>query len=138
VNYWNGDGFEFFIGLEEANRERTAYAPMDFHLFVGLGPTPGWAVQSSAGTTTRDPIGNNLAITNVPNGYIFELQIPWTTLSPGLTVREGQAISWYMFANNSTVESPSAQQVALGPTGITGPSGNPSRWIKGVLDLRLP
>lgn len=135
ANYWRGDGFEIYIGLDDANPERTAYLPTDFHVFVGLGPTPGWSLQTTGPITTLDPIGSNLGIANTANGYMAELQIPWTRLSPSARIQPGQRIAWYALANNSLV-SPSAQQVALGPTGTTGAFEDPSRWIRGVLDLR--
>jgi hypothetical protein len=131
VNYWNGDGFELFLSLDDADVERTACEDgKDFHLFVGLGKTPGWA--ASPGPGTMDPIGNALAITDAADGYTFELAIPFKRLLDTATIAPGQRVSWYMFANNSTVD-PSSQQIALGPTGITGPSCNPHVWIRGVL-----
>jgi len=135
ANYWRGDGFEIYIALDDANPERTTYLPTDFHVFVGLGPTPGWSLATTGPITTLDPIGNNIGITNTATGYIAEVQIPWTRLSSSARVQPGQRIAWYALANNSFV-IPSAQQIALGPTGTTGAFEDPSRWIRGVLDLR--
>jgi hypothetical protein len=136
TSYSAGDGFELFIGLDESNPERTTALATDYHVFVGLGATPGWAVRSgTAASMTLDPIGGNLGITNTADGYIFELAIPWSKLGSGVTIQQGQRIAWYLFANNSTV-TPSSQQMALGPTGITGPSSDAGRWIKAVLDLK--
>jgi hypothetical protein len=45
------------------------------------------------------------------------------------------AAAWYALANNADV-IPSSQQIALGPTGTRGAFEDPSRWIRGVLDLR--
>jgi hypothetical protein len=132
--YYNGDGFELFFGLDDSNPERTALAPAtDFHVLVNLGQTPGWYLGSPQNRSI-DPIGNNLAVTNTQDGYQFELRIPWATLDPALKVAQGQRIAWYIFGNNSTV-TPSSQELALGPTGITGPSSLPWTWIRGVLDL---
>jgi hypothetical protein len=131
VNYWNGDGTEQFLGLDDSDPERIACAEdKDFQVLIGLGANPGWGL--APGGLSLDPIGNNLAITNTDTGYLFELQIPWAQLS-GNTVQPGQRIAWYMFANNSTVD-PSSQEIALGPAGRTGPSCNPSRWIRAVLE----
>lgn len=135
TRFWAGDGIQLYLGLNDTNPERTSYAAgTDFNLFVNLGPTPGWALSGRA----LDPVGNNLGITNTPTGYIFELQIPWSTLDTSLTVQPGQRIAWYLFANNSTVQDPSSQQMALGPTGATSPSSNPSGWVRAVLDLKPP
>jgi hypothetical protein len=131
VNYWNGDGFELFISLNDDDVERTACEDgKDYHLFVGLGKTPGWAASPGAGS--MDPIGNAVAITDRADGYTFELTLPWKRLLDTADMKPGQRVAWYMFANNSTVD-PSSQQIALGPTGITGPSCNPHVWIRGVL-----
>lgn len=135
IAYYNGDALEFFVGLDETDPERTSFGPKDFQLGIGLGAKPGWSVLTSPALSTKtlDPIGNNIAVTNSSNGYVFELKIPWSTL--GVTVTQGQAISYYLFADNSTV-TPSAQEVALGPTGFVGPSNHPSGWIKGMLDKK--
>jgi Carbohydrate family 9 binding domain-like len=134
ANYWQGDGVELFIGLDDLDPERTTMSATDFHVFLGMGQTPGWSVASTGSIATLDPVGSNVVVTDVPGGYVFEAAIPWAKLDPTLKVAQGQRFAWYLFANNSTV-TPSSQQIALGPTGITGPSGNPSRWIRGVLDL---
>lgn len=133
INYWNGDGTEQFIGLDDSDPERTACVEgKDFQVLIGLGRSPGWGYVP--GGVSLDPIGNNLAITDTSDGYLFELQIPWALLGSN-RVEPGQRIAWYMFANNSTVD-PSAQEIALGPAGRTGPSCNPSRWIRAVLEPR--
>jgi hypothetical protein len=131
VNYWNGDGMELFIGLDESDLERTSYAETDFQVMIGMGKNPGWGIYPSG--ESLDPIGENLAFgPDQADGYTFELQLPWTKLDPNAQITPGQRIGWYMFANDSTVD-PSSQQIALGPAGRTGPSGNPSVWIRSVL-----
>jgi hypothetical protein len=95
-----------------------------------MGRTPGWGLYPAG--ISLDPIGNNIAITDTSDGYMFELQIPWTKLDAAAKITPGQPFGWYMFANNSTVD-PSSQQIALGPLGVTGPSGNPSVWVRGQL-----
>jgi hypothetical protein len=130
ASYWGGDGFELFIGLDDSDPERTAFAATDYHLFVNLGPNPA----ISNGSRDLDTVGN-LIVKDTADGYNFELRIPWTSVDPATKITQGQRIGWYIFGNNSTIQSPSSQQVALGPTGITGPSGLPWTWIRGVLDL---
>jgi Carbohydrate family 9 binding domain-like len=130
LNYWNGDAMELFLGLDETDVERTAYGEKDFQIMVGFGKTPGWGLYPAG--TSLDPIGTNLGIVDASDGYTFELQVPWKVLNNN-TVTPGQRIGWYMFADNSK-EDPSSQSVALGPTGRTGPSNNPSGWIRGMLD----
>jgi hypothetical protein len=130
LNYWNGDAMELFLGLDESDLERTSYAETDFQIMVGFGAKPGWGLYPAG--TSLDPIGSNLGITNTSDGYLFELQVPWKTLN-NATVKQGQLIGWYMFADNAKSD-PSAQQVAFGPTGRTGPSNNPAGWIRGMLD----
>jgi hypothetical protein len=131
VNYWNGDGAEVFISLNDADPERTSCEEgVDFQVLVGVGKTPGWGYYP--GGNSLDPIGNNIAITDATDGYLFELQIPWKRLNDKADMKPGQRVAWYMFGNNSLVD-PSAQQIALGPLGRTGPSCNPHVWIRGVL-----
>jgi hypothetical protein len=136
VDYWNGDAIEQFLGLDDSDPERLDFkSGTDFQVMVGLGASPGWAVSDHdrpAGISL-DPIGNNLALVNTTNGYLFELQIPWKLLTPNLKVKQGQRIAWYMFADNST-RTPSQQEVALGPTGAWYAAGLPSVWIRAVLD----
>jgi Carbohydrate family 9 binding domain-like len=129
-SYWGGDGFELFFGLDDSDPERTAFAPTDYHVFVNLGPNPG----ISYGGRDLDPIGN-LKVEDTADGYQFELRLPWTSIDPAAKVEQGQRVAWYIFGNDSTIQDPSSQQVALGPTGITGPSALPWTWIRGVLDL---
>jgi len=132
VGYWNGDGTEQFLGLDDSDPERSACAEgTDFQIGVGMGKTPGWAILAP-NAQSLDPIGDNLKFgPDQADGYTFELQIPWARLGNS-TVTPGQRIAWYMFANDSSVD-PSAQEIALGPAGRTGPSCNPSRWIRAVL-----
>lgn len=134
VNYWNGDGCEQFLGLDDSDPERTSCIEgSDFQVLIGVGEKPGWGYYP--GGESLDPIENNIAITNTEDGYLLELQIPWKKLNPDLQVRQGQRIAWYMFANDSMVD-PSSQQIALGPAGRTGPSCNPHVWIRAVLQPR--
>ena len=135
LKYWSGDGIELEIGLDDSDPERTAYLDgSDYKLEVGVGVNPGWALRIHAGADkiSLDPIGSNIAITDVPGGYVYELQVPWTKFD-NATVKPGQRIAWDIVANNSTV-SPSDQQMSLSPTGVTDPWGNPSRWIRAMLD----
>lgn len=133
VAYWNGDGVEIFLGLDETDPERMACAEgTDFQVGVGLGKTPGWAILAPAGSSL-DPIGDNIKFgPDAADGYTFELAIPWNRLDASAKVTPGQKIGFYMFANDSSVD-PSAQEIALGPAGRTGPSCNPSVWIRSTL-----
>src|SRR5439155_9817289 len=127
-----GDGIELEIGLDDSDPERTAYLDgSDYKLEVGVGVNPGWALRIHAGADkiTLDPIGSNIAITDVPGGYVYELQVPWSKFD-NATVHAGQRIAWDIVANNSTVGNPSDQQMSLSPTVVTDPWGNPSRWIR--------
>jgi hypothetical protein len=136
IDYWNGDAIELFLGLDDSNPERMNFkSGTDFQVMVGLGEKPGWGLSTHGNRADKslDPIGNNLAIVNTTNGYLFELQIPWTLLNSSLTVKQGQRIAWYMFADNSTV-TPSQQEVALGPTGVWYAAGIPFVWTRAVLD----
>jgi len=134
AQYYNGDGFELFIGLDDTDPERTAFIPAtDFHVLVSLGQNPGWTIGAPQ-NRSLDSVGN-IGVTDTADGYQFELRIPWVALDPALKVQQGQRMAWYIFGNNSTVQSPSSQELALGPTGITGPSTLPWTWIRGVFDL---
>ncbi len=132
VAYWNGDGSEQFLSVDDTDVERTSCNEgTDFQVGIGMGKTPGWAILAPTGMSL-DPIGNNIMIVNTAKGYDFEVQIPWAKLN-GAKVKQGQRVAWYMFANDSH-DDPSAQQIALGPLGITGPSCNPHVWIRAMLD----
>jgi hypothetical protein len=135
LKYWSGDGIELELGLDDSDPERTAMLDgSDYKLEVGVGAKPGWALRIHGGQDkiTLDPIGNNIAITDTPGGYLYELQVPWARLD-NATVQPGQRIAWDIVANNSTI-SPSDQQMSLSPTGVTDPWGHPNRWIRAVLD----
>jgi hypothetical protein len=136
-NYWNGDGLELFLGLDQSDPNRTTYQEgTDFHVFISMGETPAWANQYlGVSAEDRGPVpAENLAIANTDTGYMFEFLLPWTFLKEDAKVTDGQEIAWYMFANNSLVIGPSAQQVAMTPFRRNGPSGNPSRWAAAVLE----
>jgi cellulose/xylan binding protein with CBM9 domain len=136
LKYWSGDGIELELGFDDSDPERTSYLDTDYKLEVGVGAQPGWALRINAGNDkiTLDPIGGNIAITDVPGGYVYELQVPWSKIESH-TVQPGQRIAWNIVANNSTV-SPSDQQMSLSPTAVTDPWGHPNRWIRAVLDPR--
>jgi hypothetical protein len=136
-SYWNGDGLELFIGLDQTDPNRTTYQEgTDFHVFIGMGETPAWANQYlGVPGEDRGPVpAENLAIVNTDTGYMFELFLPWTFLNETAKVVDGQEIAWYMFANNSRDIGPSQQQMAMVPFKRNGPSGNPSRWATAVLE----
>jgi hypothetical protein len=133
--YWKGDGIELMIGLDDSDPERTSMIDGgDYKLEVGVGRKPGWAlrVQGGQGKINLDPIGENLAITDTSDGYLFELQVPWAKFD-NATVKQGQRIAWCIAANNSTV-TPADQQMSLTPTGEQNHYGRPSGWIRAVLD----
>jgi Carbohydrate family 9 binding domain-like len=129
---WNGDGAEFAIGLDDSDPERTSAGPMDFKVSIGVGQKPGWQLRTEGEDKAIGEVGNNLVITNTTDGYLFELQIPWSILN-GAKVKAGQRIAWSMFANNSR-DTPSAQQMALNPFGRTDTNRNASGWARAVLD----
>jgi hypothetical protein len=129
---WNGDGAEFAIGLDDSDPERTSAGPMDFKVSIGVGAKPGWQLRSNGEDMAIGEVGNNLVITNTTDGYLFELQIPWSIMN-GAKVKAGQRIAWSMFANNSR-DTPSAQQMALNPFGRTDTNRNASGWARAVLD----
>jgi len=136
LKYWSGDGIELEVGLDDSDPERTAMLDgSDYKLEVGVGLKPGWALRINGGADkiTLDPIGSNIAITDVPGGYVYELQVPWAKFD-NASVKAGQRIAWNIVANNSTIGNPSDQQMSLSPAGVTDPWGNPSRWIRAVLD----
>jgi hypothetical protein len=136
-DYWAGDGFELFIGLDQSDPNRTTYQEgTDFHIFVGTGEVPGWANQYfGVSSEDRGPVpAENIAIVNTDTGYMFEFFMPWTFLHADAKVTDGQMIAWYMFANNSRVIGPSNQNMAMTPFKRNGPSGNPSRWATAVLE----
>src|SRR5205807_4812044 len=126
----SGDAIELFLGMDEGNPERRAFGSNDYQLGIGLGTGTGlgWSLLGGGqGTKTLGDISKNIAVTNTTDGYIFELQIPWATIDPSLKVTQGQRISWYIFADDGREASGSTgQDLALGPTGATGPSGDPS------------
>jgi hypothetical protein len=130
--YWNGDGAEFALGLDDSDPERTSPLPTDFKVTIGVGATPGWQIRIEGEDQAIGEVGNNLVVTNTADGYLFELQIPWSILN-GATVKAGQRIAWSMFANNSR-ELPSGQQMALNPFGRTDTNRNASGWARAVLE----
>jgi Carbohydrate family 9 binding domain-like len=130
--FWNGDGAEFALGLDDSDPERTNVVPTDFKVTIGVGTKPGWQIRNEGEDKAIGDSGNNLVVTNTSDGYLFELQIPWTILN-GATVKAGQRIAWSMFANNSR-EVPSAQQMALNPFGRTDTNRNASGWARAVLE----
>jgi hypothetical protein len=129
--YWNGDGAEFAIGLDDSDPERTSPLPTDFKVSIGVGDKPGWQLRMNGEDMDIGSAGNNLVVTNTSDGYLFELQIPWSILD-GAKVKAGQRIAWSMFANNSR-EVPSSQQMALNPFGRTDTNKNASGWARAVL-----
>jgi hypothetical protein len=129
---WNGDGAEFAIGLDDSDPERTSPLPSDFKVSIGVGEKPGWQLRTEGEDKAIGEVGPNLVITNTADGYLFELQIPWTILN-GAKVTAGQRIAWSMFANNSR-ELPSSQQMALNPFGRTDTNKNASGWARAVLE----
>jgi hypothetical protein len=140
---WNGDGLEEFLSLDWSDPTHTSYLDgTDFHVFIGLGDSPQMGIQSTQGDHDKGTIPiENLVIKNTdnPKGYQFELYLPWKTLLDDVgntttKITAGQKIGWFMFANNSTVIGPSAQENALDPVKRTGPSGNPSVWVTTVLE----
>jgi Carbohydrate family 9 binding domain-like len=131
TRYYAGDGVQVYFGLDDSNPERASLtAGSDFNIQVSLGPNPG----ISLGGRDLDSV-NNLKVQDTADGYQFELRLPWTSLDASAKAVPGQRVAWYLFANNSITEDPSNQDLALGPTGITGPSSYPWVWIRGVLDL---
>jgi hypothetical protein len=140
---WDGDGIEEFLALDWSDPTHTTYLPgTDFHVFLGMGDTPMWGVESASGTVDLGAIpAANLAIKNTtsPVGYQFELYLPWKTLldvekNTTTKITAGQKIGWFMFANNSNEVGSSNQDNALDPVKRTGPSGNPSVWETTVLE----
>jgi hypothetical protein len=145
-NYWNGDGIEQFIGLDQSNPSRTTFnLDTDFQVVISMGdpakggPGPSWAVWHGSGS---DPApedkgtipASNVAVVNTDTGYTFELLLPWTLLKADAKVTEGQEIGWYMFANNSRSIGPSNQDMAMTPFKRPNPSTNPSVWATAVLE----
>jgi hypothetical protein len=139
---WAGDGIEEFLSLDWSDPTHTTYLDnTDFHVFIGLGDSPQWGVEWSAGTDDLGAIPtSNLAIKNTtnPTGYQFELALPWKLLLDDVQntttkITAGQKIGWFMFANNSK-DVPSSQQVAMSPFKRTHPSGDPSVWATVVLE----
>ena len=140
---WSGDGVEEFLALDWSDPSHTTYLPgTDFHVFIGLGDSPQWGVESAGGTVDLGAIPPaNLAIANTktPVGYQFELYLPWQKLldtekNTTTKIVAGQKIGFFMFANNSNEIGPSNQDNALDPVKRTGPSGNPSKWVTTVLE----
>jgi hypothetical protein len=141
---WNGDGIEEFLSLDWSDPTHTSYLEgTDFHVFIGLGETPMWGIQSTDGDHDKGSIPpENLVIKNTdnPQGYQFELYLPWKFLLDDVgntttKITAGQRIGWFMFANNSKAIGPSDQCSggAFDPVKRTGPSGNPSVWVTTVL-----
>src|SRR5438876_1110503 len=127
---WDGDGIEEFLALDWSDPTHTSYLPgTDFHVFLGMGDSPQWGVESASGTVDLGAIpAANLAIKNTtsPVGYQFELYLPWKTLldvekNTKTVVTAGQKIGWLMFANNSNEVGSSTQENALDPDKRTGP-----------------
>jgi hypothetical protein len=153
-NYWNGDGFQIYLGLDWSDPTHTTYVDTDHDIYVGLGDgmngslPPSWADEWGAGPTVTDwsnagaaPIpAANLAIHNTtsPKGYQFEFFLPWAMMladdSSKAKITPGQTMGFYFYANNSTEIGPSAQQVAMQPFGLTGQYENASHFTTVVLD----
>jgi len=138
--YWNGDGMEQYIGLDDSNPEITdgMVEGTDFKVMISLGDPPKWAIADRGVLKEgNDPIDlgeikNNIAIVKTDKGYDFELRIPWNIYNK-LSVKSGQRIRWEMAANNSK-EIPSKQQVILQPSGRTNFNDNVSAWFRCMLD----
>jgi hypothetical protein len=142
---WAGDGVQIYLGLDWSDPTHAAYVDgTDFNVYVGLGESPQWGLESGSAHTVVDWGGipvENLAIknTDAPKGYQFELYLPWQKLLDGennttTKITAGQRIGWFMFANGSKVIGPSAQQIAMSPFSRTRPSSTPSSWSTVVLD----
>jgi cellulose/xylan binding protein with CBM9 domain len=141
--WWDGDGMELCLGLDDSNPEITDGMAMgtDFKLMIGLGDTPSWAIADrgvfSDGNPPIDlgPIGDKIAIVNTdnPKGYVFELRIPWNIYN-NLKAKQGQLVRWAMFANNSREINPSGQDDAMSPTGRGNINKDISGWTRAMLD----
>jgi hypothetical protein len=153
-NYWKGDGFQIYFGLDWTDPTHTTYLPSDHDIYVGLGDgmngslPPSWADEWGPGPTITDwssngtvPIpASNLAIkdTTSPKGYQFESFLPWAMMTAddgtNTKITPGQSIGFFFYANHSTTIGPSAQSVAMQPFGITGQYENASHFTTVVLD----
>jgi hypothetical protein len=136
-HYWNGDGMEQFLGLDDSDTEITnGFTETDFKVMIGLGQTPKWSVDRRDGNDPTDfgDMKANIGIANTsdPVGYNFEARIPWSVLN-NATVTPGQRIRWHMYANNSKVD-PSEQQVAMTPSGRGDLNHKLSLWYRAVLE----
>jgi hypothetical protein len=141
--YWNGDGMEQFIGLDDSNPEITdgMLDGTDFKVMISLGTTPRWAVADRGvffdgnDPTDLGDIKSNIAIVNTdnPKGYVFEMRIPWNIHRSADTVTAGQRIRWHMYANNSR-ELPSNQDVAMSPSGRSNLNRVMASWYRAMLD----
>jgi len=140
--YWNGDGMEQFIGLDDSNPEITdGMTDADFKVMISLGTTPQWAIADrGVFVDGNDPtdlgnIGSNIAIVNTdnPKGYVFEMRIPWNIHHSSDAVEAGQRIRWHMYANNSR-ELPSNQDVAMSPSGRGNLNRIMASWNRAMLD----
>lgn len=139
--YWNGDGMEIFIGLDDSNPEITdgMLADTDYKVMLNLGATPKWSIgdrndlKEGGEPVDLGEIKGNIAIVDTDKGYDFELRIPWNLYKPH-AVKPGQRIRWEMAANNSKEIGPSQQQVIMQPSGRYGFNDNSSAWFRAVLD----
>jgi hypothetical protein len=139
--YWNGDGMEIFIGLDDSNTEITdgMLADTDYKVMLNLGESPKWSIGDrndlKEGGEPVDPgaIGSNIAIVNTDKGYDYELRIPWNLYKPH-TVKPGQRIRFEFAANNSKEIGPSQQQVIMQPSGRSNFNENSAAWFRAMLD----
>jgi hypothetical protein len=140
--YWDGDGMEQFIGVDDSNPEITdgMRTGTDFKVNISLSDPPRWSVADRgilAEGSHKLPIDlgeikDNIAMVKTDKGYDFELRIPWNIYN-GIQVQAGQRVRWHMFANNSR-ELPSNQDVAMSPSGRGNLNKNSSAWYRGMLD----
>ena len=143
-NYWAGDGFQIYLGLDWSDPSHGAYVDTDFDVYVGLGATPMWADEWGSGHTQVDWMAipaANLGITNTttPKGYQFEFFLPWQMMLKDASntttkIKAGQTIGFYLYANNSKEIGPSAQDVALQPFGLSDQYSHAYEWTAVVLD----
>jgi hypothetical protein len=156
---WEGDGVQIYLGLDWSDPTHSTYLDgTDFNIYVGLGNTPMWGLESGSahtvvnwGAIPLDGATPNLAIhnTTTPVGYQFELFIPWQKLldaesNTTTKITQGQKIGWFMFGNASKHATyagdgtPSNQEVAMAPFSRTSPSSTPSSWSTTVLEPAPP
>lgn len=147
-NFWNGDGWEIYLGWDQSNPGRTSYIPgMDYQLIASAGDPPKWGILATgAGVVNLEEEGkaaaNYVVIkdkTTPKKGYFVEGKLPWSFFpdpngNPHTAPAPNQLFGFNILANDGdgTGHEPTGegcgQEIAMSFTGRPAAFRNPSAW----------